>query len=114
MLRDPNLVSLSRQHQHALALCVRMDRALQSREVDLEAWQVEIQQLFEQEIAVHFAAEEKVVFPAAGRFPDLRPLLEELIGEHALLRGLCLRAAERGLNEPDLCTLTETLSAHIR
>ena len=114
MLRDQNLVPLSRQHQHALALCVRLDRALQNGAVDLEAWQAEIQQLFEQEIAIHFAAEEKVVFPAAGRFPDLRRLVEDLVGEHALLRSLCLRAAERSLNEPDLCSLAETLSAHIR
>ena len=27
MLRDKNLIPLSRQHQHALALCVRIDRA---------------------------------------------------------------------------------------
>ena len=27
MLRDKNLVPLSRQHQHALALCVRINRA---------------------------------------------------------------------------------------
>ena len=111
MLRDQNLVPLSRQHQHALALCVRLDRALQSSEVDLKAWQVEIQQLFEQEIAVHFAAEEKSQFsPAAARFADISRLVEELVGEHALLRGLCLRAAERILNEPDLCSLAETLS----
>jgi hemerythrin-like domain-containing protein len=114
MLRDPNLVPLSRQHQHALALCVKLDRALKGAAVDLEAWQAEIQQLFEQELAVHFDAEEKVIFPAAGRFLDLRRLVEELVGEHALLRGLCLRAAERILNEPDLCSLAETLSAHIR
>jgi hemerythrin-like domain-containing protein len=114
MLRDQNLVPLSRQHQHALALCVRLDRALQGGEVDLHAWQAEIQQLFEQEIAVHFAAEEKIVFPAAARFADLGRLVEELVGEHASLRGLCLRAAERTLNEPDLRSLAETLSAHIR
>ena len=29
MLRDRNLIPLSHQHQHALALCVRLDRALQ-------------------------------------------------------------------------------------
>jgi len=114
MLRDPSLVPLSRQHQHALALCVRLDRALHGGEVDLAAWQTEIQQLFEQEIAIHFAAEEKVVFPAAERFPELRRLAKELASEHALLRDLCLRSAERSLNETDLRSLVETLSAHIR
>ena len=62
MLRDKNLVPLSRQHQHALALCVRLDRAIQAGGVDLEAWQAEIQQIFEQEITFHFAAEEKELF----------------------------------------------------
>ena len=28
MLRDNNLIPLSHQHQHALALCVQIDRAL--------------------------------------------------------------------------------------
>jgi len=50
MLRDKALIPLSHQHQHCLALCVRLDRALQAGEVDLEAWQAEIQQIFEQEI----------------------------------------------------------------
>jgi len=45
MLRDKNLIPLSHQHQHALALCVRLDRALQAGEVDAEAWQAEIQQI---------------------------------------------------------------------
>jgi hemerythrin-like domain-containing protein len=114
MLRDQNLVPLSRQHQHALALCVRLDRALHSGDVDAEAWQAEIQQLFEEEIAIHFAAEEKVVFPAAARFPDLRRLVEELIGEHGLVSGLCSRAGERSLDHSDLRGLADTLSAHIR
>ena len=63
MLRDKNLIPLSHQHQHCLALCVRLDRAIQAGGVDLEAWQAEIQQMFEQEIAFHFAAEEKELFP---------------------------------------------------
>ena len=67
MLRDKNLVPLSHQHQHCLALCVRLDRAIQAGDVDLEAWQAEIQQMFEQEIAFHFAAEEKELFPVAAQ-----------------------------------------------
>jgi len=59
MLRDANLIPLSRQHQHALALCVRIDRALPVGDSDLAAWQSEITQQFQTEIGVHFAAEEK-------------------------------------------------------
>lgn len=114
MLRDKSLVPLSRQHQHALALCVRIDRALQAGEVDLEAWQAEIHQIVEQEIAIHFAAEEKEVFPPAEKFPELRPLIAELKAEHALLRGYFAKATERQFERDDLSRFGETLSQHIR
>ena len=114
MLRDKNLVPLSRQHQHALALCVRLDRALQSGRVELDAWQSEIQALFEQEIGTHFSAEEEVLFPAAGRYPQLAVIVEELRGEHQALRDLFRRAGSRQLGKPDLSVLAETLTNHVR
>ena len=69
MLRNKSLIPLSHQHQRALALCVRIDRAQPIPDAALEDWQAEIAQDFEQEIAVHFAAEESVLFPAARNFP---------------------------------------------
>ncbi|MGO9648652.1 MAG: hemerythrin domain-containing protein [Terriglobales bacterium] len=114
MLRDKSLIPLSRQHQHALALCVRLDRAIQSGELDLEAWQAEIEQIFEQEIAVHFAAEEKELFPLAEKFPELRPVMQELLGEHAILRSWFDRARLRTLNQNDLSAFAVALSQHIR
>jgi hemerythrin-like domain-containing protein len=114
MLRDKNLVPLSRQHQHALALCVRLDRAIQAGEIDVEAWQAEIRQLFESEIAIHFAAEEKELFPPAARFPELQSLVDELLAEHVLLRDCFSRAAERSLDQHELKKLGEKLAQHIR
>ena len=76
MLRDKSLIPLSHQHQHALALCVRMDRARPIAEKDLPAWLAEIRQAFEAEIKIHFAAEEAVVFPEARRV-GLGSLVEE-------------------------------------
>jgi hemerythrin-like domain-containing protein len=114
MLRDKNLVPLSHQHQHALALCVRLDRAIQSGQVDGEAWQAEIQQAFEQEIRFHFSAEEKEVFPAAARFAELQPLVEELRREHTALRETFVRAEARGLDVPGLQRFVENLAGHIR
>jgi hemerythrin-like domain-containing protein len=114
MLRDKNLIPLSRQHQHALALCLRIDRAVQAGEADLEAWQAEIQQVFEQEIGFHFAAEEKELFPAAARFPELKPLVEELLTGHTILRDLFSRAAARTLRVAGLQVLVEKLASHIR
>jgi len=114
MLRDQNLVPLSRQHQHALALCVRLDRVLKAGEIDLQAWQSEIQQQFESEIEVHFAAEEKELFPAAARFLELKPLVAELLAEHILLRDYFARAAARSLDRQSLGTFGEKLVQHIR
>jgi len=114
MLRDKNLIPLSHQHQHALALCVRLDRALQAKDVDLEAWQAEIQTMFEHEIGIHFAAEEKELFPAARRFADLLPLVDELQAEHSILRDFFSRAAARSLDEAGLTAFVEKLAHHIR
>jgi hemerythrin-like domain-containing protein len=114
MLRDKSLIPLSHQHQRALALCVRLDRAIQAGEVDLEAWQAEIQQIFEQEIAVHFAAEESDLFPAAARFPELQPLVAELLTGHAVLRDFFSRASARTLHRAGLQALVEKLASHIR
>jgi hemerythrin-like domain-containing protein len=114
MLRDKNLVPLSRQHQHALALCVRLDRALQAGNLDPEPWSEEIRQIFAQEVATHFAAEEKVVFPAAAPFPGLRPLVEELLAEHISLRDLFTRATTATLDVNSLRSFVDQLSSHIR
>ena len=114
MLRDKNLIPLSHQHQRALALCVRLNRALEGDEVDADAWQAEIAQLFEQEVRFHFAAEEKEVFPRAAQFAELRDLVQELLAEHAALRGLFAQAAERGLDLLGLAQFEGKLSGHIR
>ena len=114
MHRDKNLIPLSHQHQHTLALCVRLDRAIQSGNVDLGAWQAELQEQFEQEISPHFSVEEKKIFPAAARFPELKPLVRQLMIEHAILRGLFSRAAKHKLNVVQLERLVENLASHIR
>jgi hemerythrin-like domain-containing protein len=114
MLRDKNLIPLSRQHQHALAMCVRLNRALEADEVDLEAWQGEIAQQFEREIDFHFAAEEKEVFPRAAHFAELRDLVQQLLAEHEVLRGLLSRASVRDLDPLGLAEVAEKLPAHIR
>jgi iron-sulfur cluster repair protein YtfE (RIC family) len=114
MLRDKNLVPLSHQHQHALAVCVRLDRGLQAGEVDLEAWQAELQQIFESEIGLHFAAEERNLFPAAASFSELRNLVHELVAEHAVLRDFFSRASARELDSAALGALAKKLSGHIR
>jgi hemerythrin-like domain-containing protein len=114
MLRDKNLVPLSRQHQHALALCVRIDRASPISQKDLAAWQAEIAQHFRVEIGIHFAAEEQFVFPAARAFPELNLLVEELISEHAWLRERFAKAEAQGMSAGEIAEFAQGLSAHIR
>jgi len=114
VLRDKNLIPLSHQHQHALALCVRIDRGTQSENTAVEPWLAEIQQIFEQEIQVHFSAEEKVLFPAAEQFADLEALVRELREEHRSLRDFFSRASRRTLDQPGLREFAASLSRHIR
>jgi hemerythrin superfamily protein len=114
LLRDKSLIPLSHQHQRALALCVRIDRASPIPGTDLEAWQLEIMQLFQQEITIHFAAEEDVLFPAARKFAELQPLVEELFGEHVILRGDFSHAEARALSAESLLAFAQRLSVHIR
>jgi len=114
MLRDKNLIPLSHQHQHALALCVRIERASPIPESDLSAWQDEITLLCRSEIAIHFNAEERVVFPAARRFAELNSLVDELVTDHHNLRKEFARAEARILSEIDLLKFSQGLSVHIR
>ncbi len=114
MLRDKSLVPLSHQHQRALALCVRMDRAFQSGNLDLEVWQAEIQDQFEHEVEFHLIAEEKKIFPVAARFPELQGLVKELLAEHAMLREFFSRAVARTLDATSLENYAEILVTHIR
>ncbi len=114
MLRDKNLIPLSHQHQHALAMCVRLDRALAKGDADLNAWQKEMVGMWESEIRFHFEAEEKVLFPAAEKYARLRPLVKQLLAEHGTLRGFFARAKTRRLDAAALKAFCETLSQHIR
>jgi hemerythrin-like domain-containing protein len=114
MLRDRNLVSLSRQHQHALALCVRIDRASPIADTDTAAWQDEIARHFEAEIGIHFAAEEQVLFPVARKFRELFPLVEDLLSDHAWLRGRFADAKKQTLTGSEIQAFAARLSEHIR
>lgn len=114
MLRHKSLIPLSHQHQHALALCVRIDRAEPIAVTDLETWQSEIEQHFECEIKIHFSAEERVIFPSARDFPGLIPVVEELMADHAALRDFFSEAKGRSMSAQTLLTFARRLSTHIR
>ncbi len=115
MLRDVNLIPLSHQHQHALALCVRIHRALDRAETspqDLLSWHDEIRGLYETELNYHFDAEEQFVFPAAEQFSALQSLVRELRNEHDQLRRHISAPAHSDARE--LREFAALLDAHIR
>ena len=114
MLRNKNLIPLSHQHPHALALCVRVERAGPIAQKDLAAWRAEFLQLVDGEIRIHFAAEEETVFPAASKFPDIVPLVEELIADHTNLRQQFARATAQDSTSAEISALGRDLAAHIR
>lgn len=114
MLRDPALQPLSRQHQHALALCVRIDRSSLSTAVEIDDRQREIVSLFNQEIRFHFDAEERILFPAADRFSELTVLLTDLRRDHVELRRAVDCAAAGEMNSDALSAFAALLSSHIR
>jgi hemerythrin-like domain-containing protein len=114
MLRDRNLIPLSRQHQHALALCVRIDRAMPIGDAELAAWQAEITQIVQSEIGIHFAAEELVLFPVAQSFAELSLLIEELLADHAALRESFAKAEARTMSAKELSGFGQRMSDHIR
>lgn len=107
MLRDRALQPLSRQHQHALALCVRITRA---SDEELTALREEALRLFDHEIRFHFEAEERVIFPAAERFAELRQLVDDLRRDHVGLRA----ALNPAMTPTDMRHFAAQLSTHVR
>ena len=115
MLRNRNLFPLSHQHQHGLALCVRVRRGLAEQntpEQTLAGFRRELRDFYAIEGGAHFTAEEDLIFPAADRFAELRPLTARLRGEHADLRDRFANSESAGREE--MLATAELLTQHIR
>jgi hemerythrin-like domain-containing protein len=113
MLRHPSLRPLSRQHHHALALCVLIRRGLGGAQPDLGGLARRVLRDFEGGIRGHFDAEERILFPEARRVGDLEPLVERLLGEHRRLKRLVAALAA----QPAAAALEEfatLLHSHVR
>lgn len=114
MQRDQALIPLSQQHHDALALCVYIERANKSGHLDIAYWNREVAAAWKREIRWHFQSEEEVVFPAAQRVEALRPVVEQLLAQHAALR-IFFSAAEKGtLSVDDLLRFRQALTGHVR
>ena len=110
MKRDASLVPLSRQHFHALVLCMRIHRK-RARPGVLRR---EMLALYAGDVRFHFQAEEKFLFPAARRLAALAPLVRGLLAEHKKLRRAFATARRRALKSEELTRFADLLEAHIR
>ena len=87
MLRDRNLIPLSRQHQHALALCVRLDRDLKSgaRTPEQQATLVNHVRSLDQELARLQRAVAEYPAPPSPRVLGAQDLTWALLNSPAFL-----------------------------
>jgi hemerythrin-like domain-containing protein len=118
MLRHPSLIPLSHQHQHGLALCVKIERGLRddrspARTQDLAR---QVSDAYEIELRNHFDVEESILFPAIREHLGATPLVEALEGEHRKLEALieAVRTADDAARPEALLAFSAALTAHIR
>jgi len=117
--RHESLIPLSRQHQHALLLCLRIHRGLIEHSADSNWLQLKADhaiRFFEGDLVTHFQAEEEFLFPAMREIPAATEIVDELLAEHGQMRQLIdqLRQMEIGSIAATLKEFADTLEAHIR
>lgn len=117
--RHESLIPLSREHQYALMLCLRIHRGLKLHQDDL-AWLRDkaetVIRFFTSDLMPHFQAEEEVLFPAMQSCVEATALLCELLAEHRELERMVagLRDVETELLAARLNAFADLLEAHIR
>ena len=117
--RHDSLIPLSREHQYALMLCLRIHRGLPEHDTDVNWIRTKAGhavQFFESELVIHFQAEEEFLFPALGDVADAVPIIYELLEQHERMRRLCdkLRELHDGSLGSTLKEFADLLEAHIR
>jgi hemerythrin-like domain-containing protein len=115
MLRDPNLIPLSKQHHNGLALGVLTRRSLaaNSSPANIARLAQRAVDRYEVELANHFEIEEQILFPAIEEVLGPQTLVAELIAQHREMENLIARL--RGDPTAALLEqLCELLTAHIR
>lgn len=114
MLRDASLIPLSHQHQHALALCVRIDRALAaSTGADAAVQARAIVEQFDTELQKHFEVEEQLLLPALIPFASIHDLVVQLIDEHRRMAAM-VNALRDGADRSLIAEFSALLRQHVR
>ena len=118
MFRDPSLIPLSHQHQHALALTVLIDRGLKADPSQEKAKELsrKVALMAEAELLGHFRVEEEILFPAIRGVLDSSDGVDELIAQHREMEKLIERIAQAGEQQRIslLRQFGDLLSRHIR
>jgi hypothetical protein len=112
MKRSPHLRSLSVEHQSALSLASRIERAAHSAATsDLRIWESEIERYWRSELLHHFTVEERIWLPALAS-AGLGSYTQRTLSEH---RELAALATDRStpLRER-LARFGSLLQAHVR
>ena len=117
--RHESLIPLSREHQYALMLCLRIHRGLIEQHADVNWLQMKGGQavrFFEGELVTHFRAEEEFLFPAMQELLGAPQIIDELLAEHEKMRRLIdqLRHMEPRSLAATLKEFADALEAHIR
>lgn len=113
-VRNPALISLSREHHYALVFCRTVRRVVEQCADDrplIRQWVENARAFLRLDLRPHFEAEEQVLFPAC-RTLGLAPRVESLEQDHR-----ALEAAAGDLREDapaTLATFARMLEAHIR
>ena len=118
MLRDPSLVPLSRQHRHALVLCVLIDRHLkvEASATTVDELNRQLAAIVEMELLHHFGVEENILFPAIRDVIDSPKLIDDLVMQHREIEELAFRIRQTS-GEPQIILLRkfgDLLRKHIR
>ena len=117
--RDDSLIPLSREHQYALLLCLRIHRGLIEHGADSAWLQTKANHaisFFDEELTVHFQAEEEVLFPAMRELSGAPPIIDQLLAEHSAIRLLIneLRDIDAVSIASRIKEFADSLEAHIR
>ena len=115
MRRDPSLHGLSHQHQHGLALCVIIRRALDQEELGATLAELarKVRAAWEIELEPHFAVEEQILFPAVRGRIDEPQLVDQLVNEHREIESLVADVVADPA-APRLRAFAKLLNDHIR
>ena len=117
--RHPALVPLSHDHHHGLALALRCRKHALGQlnpgdATALEACVAEASRFFNENLLVHFEAEETVLFPLMTAHEESRELVARLEGEHRTFARLVADAGGPGGPRKFLFDFGDLLEQHIR